>query len=106
MALGVILVGLVGEAADQHEAPEFSGVEGKAAAGLGAEQDGAEPSRRSPGGGLVLRDQFLDLGNDFGRVLPGDLADHVVDLITGAGRLVDSARTLANARGGLAEDLS
>ena len=46
LALGVILVGLVGEAADQHEAPELGGIEGKAAAGLGAEQDGAEPSRR------------------------------------------------------------
>ena len=64
------------------------------------------PPAAACGGDLVLRDQLLDLGDEFGRALAGYLADHVVDLLAGPGRLADAARTLANARGGLAEDLA
>ncbi len=57
----MVLVGLVGEAADEGERAELDGAGGDAAAGLGAEQDCTETAKHRAGAQLVVGDQVLHL---------------------------------------------
>ena len=64
-SLLVILIGLVGEAADQRETAEPGGAARKRAAGACAEDQCAEAAERRAGSQLVAGDQVLQLGDEF-----------------------------------------
>ena len=107
LALRVVLIGLVGEAADQHETAELGRVDGKATSGLRADDETTERADHGTGAELVVGQHLLELLDRFLRALPArHLPQEIVDLLAGADGFVDPARAFAGALLGLSEDLA
>ena len=97
LALLVVLVGLVGEAADQRQPAELDGTGRERPAGSRAEQDGSEAAQRCAGAELVVGDQVADLLHQLLRRLAGGAPERIARVSGGAGGIIDAARTLAHA---------
>src|SRR5262249_15358230 len=105
-SLLVVLVGLVGKAADQRETAKFDSAACQRAARARAEDQRAEPAERRTRAHLVVGDQLLDLRHQFLRRAAGHLTDGVARTAGRTGRLVETAGAFAYARGSLAEHLT
>ena len=106
LSLLVVLVRLVGKAADQRQAAELDGAASQRAAGAGAEDQRAEPAERCAGAQLVVGDQLLDLRHQLLRRAAGHLARGLAHAIGRAGGLVDAAGAFAHAGFRLPEHLA
>jgi hypothetical protein len=80
-ALLVVLVGLVGETADEGEAADLDGAAGQGAAGLRAEDERAKAAERRGGAALVVGDEFAELSHQLLRCLAGRLLDGLAGLL-------------------------
>jgi hypothetical protein len=104
-ALLVVLVGLVGKAADQGQAAELDGAARERPARAGAEDQSAQPAERRAGAELIARDQFLEPRDQLIGRLSRGLADCIACASRGARHFVEPARAFSHPGRRLAKHL-